>query len=160
MQDAVFAVYHAGGETRAVQGAEVAVRTRSSMLEVDVALAEAVDAGLLERVAIAGGFGFRLASAGSIYIQDLNSPLDDRTVRALLVGGPADGVLVHVADPPEAIYSISIPLEDDDNLAPVAPGQEFPTMRFMTHEYFLNPGALPTDGHADTAYSFHATTTP
>jgi hypothetical protein len=159
MQDAVFAIYHAGGETRPVQGTQVAVDARLAMLEVDVALAEAVDAGLLERVAVNGGFGFRLTPAGSFYIQDLSSPLDDRTVRALLVGGLADGVLVHVTDPPNAIYSINIPLEEDDNIVPVAPGQEFPVMRFITHEYVFDPGALSADVDADTAYSFHATTT-
>lgn len=78
MQDVVFAVYHAGGARRPVEYTEIASSCRVPMPEVDVPLAEAVEAGLLEREesAATGRVAFRLTPAGQRYIQDHAAPED------------------------------------------------------------------------------------
>lgn len=158
LQEVVIAVYHAGGESRLVLGDEVVFSANVSDRAVDVALAEAVEVGLLERAAVGGRVAFALTGAGVVYVEDKRAPMEDRPVRALLVGGPAAGVIVHVAEPPPTTWSYSTPVDGDAELVQVEPGEEFPVMRFSSHVYVMAPEALHPKVNADIAYAFHQTT--
>ena len=59
-------------------------------------------------------------------------------MRAVLTGGPVDGEIREVGDPPPDHIDVEVPVEGDDNVVPIPPGVEYPETEFENHRYVLD----------------------